>query len=101
MAAALLLAVGFGCIQSVSPVMAQQRRLYVSAAISLTNAMQKLRFSTSAAIGTSILPTTGASGALQQQIEQGSRLMCFLCRNQTNGCFAAKTCCSQRLGETC
>jgi len=32
----------------------------------------------------------GASGALQQQIEQERRLMCFLCRNQTNGCFAAK-----------
>jgi len=25
-----------------------------------------------------------------KQIEQERRLMCFLCRNQTNGCFAAK-----------
>jgi len=32
----------------------------------------------------------GASGALQQQIEQGAPVDVFFCRNQTNGCFAAK-----------
>lgn len=78
-AAALVLAVGFGCIQSVSPLMAQQRTpLTVSAAISLTNAMQEIKtLYQRSNPNVNITYNFGASGALQQQIEQGAPVDVF------------------------
>ena len=78
-AAALVLAVGFGSIQSVSSLMAQQRTtLTVSAAISLTNAMQEIKtLYQRSNTNVNITYNFGASGALQQQIEQGAPVDVF------------------------
>lgn len=76
-AATLVLAIGFSSIQSVSPVTAQTP-LTVSAAISLSNALQEIK-SLYQRIKTSVNITYnfGASGALQQQIEQGAPVDVF------------------------
>ena len=78
-AAALVLALGFGSIQAISPLMAQQQTpLTVSAAISLTNAMQEIKsLYQSTNPNVNITYNFGASGALQQQIEQGAPVDVF------------------------
>lgn len=77
-AAALVFTVG-GSIQAVSPVMAQQQTpLTVSAAISLTNAMQEIKtLYQRSNPNVNITYNFGASGALQQQIEQGAPVDVF------------------------
>lgn len=79
LAAALVLTVGFGSIQAVSPVMAQQpTSLTVSAAISLTNAMQEIKtLYQRSKPNVNITYNFGSSGALQQQIEQGAPVDVF------------------------
>ena len=78
-AAALVLALGFGSIQAIPPLMAQQQTpLTVSAAISLTNAMQEIKsLYQSSNPNVNITYNFGASGALQQQIEQGAPVDVF------------------------
>ena len=78
-AAALMLVLGFGSIQTISPVMAQQQTpLTISAAISLTNAMQEIKsLYQSSNPNVNITYNFGASGALQQQIEQGAPVDVF------------------------
>ena len=78
-AAALVLVVDFGSIHSVSPLMAQQRTpLTVSAAISLTNALQEIKtLHQRSNPNINITYNFGASGALQQQIEQGAPVDVF------------------------
>ena len=79
LAAALVLTVGFGCIQAVSPLIAQQQTpLTVSAAISLTNALQEIKsLYQRSKPNVNITYNFGASGALQQQIEQGAPVDVF------------------------
>lgn len=78
LAAALVLTVA-GSIQAVSPVMAQQQTpLTVSAAISLTNALQEIKsLYQRSKPNVNIIYNFGASGALQQQIEQGAPVDVF------------------------
>ena len=76
-AAALVLTIGFGSIQSVSSVMAQTP-LTISAAISLSNALQEIKsLYQSTKPSVNITYNFGASGALQQQIEQGAPVDVF------------------------
>lgn len=76
--AALVFTVGFGSIQT-SPLIAQQRTpLTVSAAISLTNAMQEIKtIYQNGNPNVNITYTFASSGALQQQIEQGAPVDVF------------------------
>ncbi len=76
--AALVLAVG-GSIQAISSVMAQQRTLLtVSAAISLSKALQEIKtIYQKGKPNVNITYNFGASGALQQQIEQGAPVDVF------------------------
>lgn len=78
LAAALVLSVGFGSILR-SPVIAQQSTsLTVSAAISLTNAMQEIKtLYQNSNPNVNITYNFGASGALQQQIQQGAPVDVF------------------------
>jgi molybdate transport system substrate-binding protein len=71
---ALLLAIAFNLIQNVRPVVTQQQAsLTVSAAISLTNALQDIKtLYQRHEPNVTITYNFGASGALQQQIEQGA-----------------------------
>lgn len=76
-AAALVLTVG-GSIQTISPVMTQQIPLTVSAAISLSNALQEIKpIYQRSKPNVNITYNFGASGALQQQIEQGAPVDVF------------------------
>lgn len=77
-AAALVLTAGVGSIPAVSPVMAQQTPLTVSAAISLSNALQEVKsLYQSSQPNVNITYNFGASGALEQQIEQGAPVDVF------------------------
>jgi len=85
---------------SVSPVMAQQHALTVSAAISL-NAMQEIKISTSAAIGTSTLPTTLALPApYSNKLNREPVDVFFSAATKQMDALQQRTCCP-RLGETC
>ena len=76
LAATLVLTVGFGSIQS--PLMAQQTPLTVSAAISLTSAMQEIKtLYQRTNPNVNVTYNFGASGALQQQIQQGAPVDVF------------------------
>jgi len=76
-AAALVLTIG-GSIQAVSPVMAQQTPLTVSAAISLSNTLKEIKsLYQRSKPSVNINYNFGASGALQQQIEQGAPVDVF------------------------
>jgi molybdate transport system substrate-binding protein len=77
-AAALVLTVG-ASIQAISSLMVQQRTsLTVSAAISLSNAMQEIKtIYQHNKPNVNITYNFGASGALQQQIEQGAPIDVF------------------------
>lgn len=68
-----------GSIQAISPVMAQQRTdLTVSAAISLSNALQEIKtIYQRSKPNVNITYNFGASGGLQQQIEQGAPVDVF------------------------
>jgi molybdate transport system substrate-binding protein len=78
-AAALVLSVGLGSLPAFSPVVAPaQTRLTVSAAISLTNALQELKpIYQSTNPNVNITYNFASSGALQQQIEQGAPVDVF------------------------
>jgi molybdate transport system substrate-binding protein len=71
---AVVLAIAFNLSQNVSPVVTQQQTsLTVSAAISLTNALQEIKtLYQQQEANVTITYNFGASGALQQQIEQGA-----------------------------
>ncbi len=76
-ATAVVLTVGFGSIPAISPVMAQTP-LTVSAAISLSNALQEIKsLYQSSQPSVNITYNFGASGALLQQIEQGAPVDVF------------------------
>lgn len=80
LAAAFLLAVGIGKIPIAPSVFAQQRAsLTVSAAISLSNALQEIKpLYEQSQQSANIKYNFGASGALQQQIEQGAPVDVFV-----------------------
>jgi len=76
-ATAVVLTVGFGSIPAISPVMAQTP-LTVSAAISLSNALQEIKsLYQGSQPSVNLTYNFGASGALLQQIEQGAPVDVF------------------------
>lgn len=77
LSAALIFTIGFGAI-GISPVIAQRTPLTVSAAISLTNAMQEIKtIYQNGNPNVNITYNFASSGALQQQIEQGAPVDVF------------------------
>lgn len=77
LAAALILTVSFSS-QSISPAIAQQTPLTVSAAISLSNALQEIKsLYQRRQPSVNITYNFGASGSLEQQIEQGAPVDVF------------------------
>lgn len=78
-AAVVLLTVGFGYVKTVYFAIAQARTsLTVSAAISLTESLQEIKqIYTRSKPNTAVTYNFGASGALQQQIEQGAPVDVF------------------------